>query len=326
MSAGIATPKSSTFTLLARDIKLAHSVFALPFAVLGGVYAVWASGQSLATWRFAGQIGLVVLCMVLARTWAMLINRLADRAFDAANARTQRRAFASGAVETRIGWVVAIGCAIGFQIAAAGFGLLFNNWWPLMLAAPVLAWLGAYSYTKRFTWLCHLWLGVSLAAAPVCAAIALYPASLMSPQPPTLWLIAGFVLVWVAGFDVIYALQDQDFDRERGLFSIPAKIGWRGALWVSRLLHVVAIALLAIAWWVEPAFSWLWGGAVILTAGLLIVEHTIMARLEAANLRRRADGSDEPPPSLNLVFFTLNGVLSCVVGVLGVAQIMGASH
>jgi 4-hydroxybenzoate polyprenyltransferase len=329
MSAAIPVPKTSTFTLLARDIKLAHSVFALPFGLLGAAYAMFArSGQELswsdlASTRVAGEIGLIVACMVLARTWAMLVNRLADRNFDSENARTKRRAFASGAVEASTGWLVAIACAAAVQLAASGFGLFFANWWPAILALPVLAWLAAYSYTKRFTWLCHLWLGASLAAAPICAAIALHPASLVPPTPPTLWLIAAFVLMWVAGFDIIYALQDQDFDRERGLFSIPARLGWRNALWVSRTLHMAAFATLLAAWRVEPAFGWLWGAAVVLTAGLLGVEHAVMARLEAQALAPQADGSDNPPPALNLVFFTLNGVLSCLVGVLGTLQLVG---
>jgi 4-hydroxybenzoate polyprenyltransferase len=328
MSALPASPPS-TLTLLARDIKLAHSVFALPFGLLGGVYALFVQNaqsltlRDLATPRIAGQIALIVLCMVLARTWAMLVNRLADRSFDAGNARTARRAFASGQVAPRTGWLVAGACAAGFQLAACGFGLFFSNWWPAILAAPVLAWLAAYSYTKRFTWLCHLWLGASLAAAPICAAVALHPASLWAPTPPTLWLIAAFVLLWVAGFDIIYALQDQDFDRARGLNSIPAKLGWRNALWVSRGLHLVAVAMLVIAWRIEPAFAWLWLAALVLMTGLLLVEHVVMARLEVQALAPRADGSDNPPPTLNLVFFTLNGVLSCLVGVLGTLQLVG---
>jgi 4-hydroxybenzoate polyprenyltransferase len=296
---------------------------------LGGFYALFVQNAQSLSFRdlispqIAGQIGLIVFCMLLARTWAMLVNRLADRAFDAGNVRTARRAFASGQIAPRTGWLVAGACAAGFQIAACGFGLFFANWWPAILAAPVLAWLAAYSYTKRFTWLCHLWLGASLAAAPICAAIALHPPSLWTPTPPTLWLIAVFVALWVAGFDIIYALQDQDFDRARGLNSIPAKLGWRRALWISRVLHVVAVSMLAIAWRIEPAFGWLWACAIAATAGLLLVEHIVMARLETNALTPRQDGSDNPPPALHLVFFTLNGALSCLVGVLGTLQLVG---
>ncbi len=322
MTVALPADKPSTVSLLARDIKLAHSVFALPFALLGACYAVWASGQTFWTPRSLGQMAIIIACMVLARTWAMLVNRLADRDIDRANARTRQRVIASGAVATSVGWTIAATCALGFVVACGLFWAFFNNPWPLSCSLPVLTWLGAYSYTKRFTWLCHLWLGASLAIAPICAALALNPAALLPPHPPTIWLIAGFVMAWVAGFDIIYSLQDQHFDRERGLFSIPAKLGWRGALWVSRGLHLVGVALLLAAWRLEPAFTWLWGAAVLLTCGLLVLEHAALARLEARNLRAREDGSDNPPPALNLVFFTLNGVVSCVVGFLGLAQLV----
>lgn len=317
-------PRISAFTLLARDIKLAHSVFALPFALFGACYAVFGSeaaksSTQLLTPRFAAQIALIIVCMVLARTWAMLINRLADRSIDAQNARTQRRALASGAVIAKTGWTVALACAAGFIAVCSLFLVFFKNPWPLALCVPVLLWIGAYSYTKRFTWLCHLWLGLSLAASPICAAVALNPASL---HAPALWLLAGFVACWVAGFDIIYALQDQDFDRSHKLHSIPAAFGWRGALWISRALHVAAICALVAMWRLDEVFGVLLLIGIIAAAALLLYEHFILARLEASAIKPRDDGSDNPPPALNMVFFTLNGVLSCILGACAIADLL----
>ncbi len=312
----------SALTLLARDIKLAHSVFALPFALFGACYAKFAhndSASTLLTLAFLGQIALIIACMVLARTWAMLVNRLADAPIDAKNARTQRRALASGAVIAKTGWTIALASAAGFIATCSLFLILFKNPWPLALCVPVLLWIGAYSYTKRFTWLCHLWLGVSLAASPICAAVALNPSSLHSP---TLWLLAAFVACWVAGFDIIYALQDQDFDRAHKLHSIPAAFGWRGALWISRALHITAIAALLAMWRLDGVFGTLLLVGIIAAAALLLYEHLILARLEASALTPRSDGSDNPPPALNMIFFTLNGVLSCVLGACAIADLL----
>lgn len=315
--------QTAALTLLARDIKLAHSVFALPFALFGACYAVArtesaTSGTQLLTPRFAGQVALIIACMVLARTWAMLVNRLADRAIDAKNARTQRRALASGAVVAKTGWSVALACAAGFIACCSLFLIFFNNPLPLALCVPVLFWIGAYSYTKRFTWLCHAWLGMSLAASPICAAVALNPASL---HTPTLWLLAAFIACWVAGFDIIYALQDQDFDRSQKLHSIPAAFGWRGALLISRVLHVVSICALVAMSRLDPVFGTLLLVGIIAAATLLAYEHLTLAKLEASAIKPRDDGSDNPPPALNMIFFTLNGVLSCVLGACAISDL-----
>jgi 4-hydroxybenzoate polyprenyltransferase len=287
---------ADSFRLVAADIKLAHSVFALPFAVLA---AFLARTPGVSAARFAAQLALIVLCMVLARTWAMIVNRLVDRRFDAANERTARRVFAAGRLSPTRGWVIALASAALFIAATAAFDRFFSNPWPLILALPVLAWIALYSLTKRFTALCHLVLGTALAASPLAAAIA------VDPHPPTkaLWSIAGMVLLWVAGFDVIYALQDMDFDRRARLASIPARIGWRGGIWVSRALHAAAVAFLLLAWRSEPRFGLLFALAVAAVAALLVAEHLVLAR-------RGREG-------LDMAFFTLNGVVSCVLGAAG---------
>ncbi len=289
----------------ARDIKLAHSVFAMPFAVLAGAMAIEPPIRPL---RVVVQLLLIVICMVLARTWAMLFNRIVDRRFDAQNPRTATRAIASGRLALRRAWAIALASALLFWIAAGAFWALFGNPWPAILAPLVLFWIAFYSLTKRFTWLCHLFLGGALAASPLAAAIAIDPSAIVR-MPAIAWLSA-MVLCWVAGFDIIYALQDLDFDRSAGLHSIPARMGRRGAIWASRVLHGLALACLVLAWRADPRLHAVFGAALVLVALLLIAEHAVLVR--------RGDAG------LNLAFFTLNGVVSVVLGVLGVADLIVA--
>jgi 4-hydroxybenzoate polyprenyltransferase len=285
------------------DIKLAHSVFALPFAIVAAV----AARPAGSAWpAFAGQLAIVVVCMVLARTWAMMVNRIVDREFDARNTRTARRALASGRLSLGHAWLIALVCAGMFIAAASLFWVFFENRWPALLSLPVLAWIAFYSFTKRFTWLCHVFLGGALAASPLAAALAMDPASLS--RTPMLWYLAGMVVLWVAGFDVIYAIQDIEFDRREGLSSIPARFGLRGAMWTSRVLHAGALVMLLLAWRGEPRFGPIFGVAVGLVAALLMLEHVVLARRGKAGL--------------DMAFFTLNGIVSCVLGAMGCADLL----
>lgn len=300
--------KTSTHPLLLAlaDIKLAHSVFAMPFALLAAVLA--APGAALGP-RFVGQAALVILSMFFARTWAMLVNRIADWRFDRDNARTARRVIASGRLSPSRAWAVALGSASAFAITCAGFWFFFDNHWPLLLCAPVLAWIALYSYTKRFTALCHLFLGAALAASPLAAAIAVEPSVFTSSQATSgraIIFLAIFVLFWVAGFDIAYALQDIEFDRRTRLRSIPARLGLRGSLWVSRIFHLVAFAMLTLAIRAEPRFGTIMLAALLLVALILIFEHIILARRGVAGLP--------------LAFFTLNGVVSCLLGAAGIVD------
>lgn len=296
----------------AGDIKIAHSVFAMPFAVLGaflawGRFAGPSSSAARETWgHIGGQLALVVACMVLARTWAMLVNRLADAGFDASNPRTAKRAVAAGRLSPRAGWAIALACAGLFVLSAAGFWAWFANPWPVMLSVPVLGWLALYSYAKRFTWLCHVLLGTALAISPLAAALAVRPGAL--GEVTALFALAGMVVLWVAGFDVIYALQDTAFDRSRGLYSIPSRLGVGPAMWLSRAMHAGAWGCLALAWLLDPRFGVAFGAAVVLVAGLLIFEH--------AHLARRGEAG------LEMAFFTINGIVSCIVGALGVVDVV----
>ncbi|MDX2148771.1 MAG: 4-hydroxybenzoate octaprenyltransferase [Planctomycetota bacterium] len=303
----------SRLRLAALDIKLAHSVFALPFALLGAALAIL---PGTSPGQIAVAIILVVWCMVFARSWAMLVNRVADASIDAQNPRTTRRAVASGRLSRRDAWRIALGSAGLFLVGCAGFWLTTKNHWPLLLGVPVLLWIAGYSYTKRFTALCHFVLGASLAISPLAAAIALNPAAVgldpntiatITPKVPGIFWLALMVLTWVAGFDVIYALQDEDFDRSRRLHSVPAAIGWRAASWVSRALHVVAWLALYQTWRTEPRMDVLFAIAVALVAGLLIFQHFHLTRRGKAGLE--------------MAFFTANGIVSCIVGVLGISDL-----
>ena len=286
------------------DIKLAHTVFALPFAVLGSVLA--ASGTPRVRADLPGVLVLVVLCMVFARTWAMLVNRIADRRFDAANPRTSGRALASGRVGVDQAGALALASAAAFLAGCFFFWFGFANPWPALLGVPTLAWIALYSFTKRFTWLSHLFLGGALAASPLAAAIAARPGALA--DTPALWWLAAMVLVWVTGFDALYALQDLDFDRRSGLRSLPARFGWAGAVHASRALHGAAIVFLVLVWWSAPGLGVLFAVSVALTTALLIAEHAVVAARGLAGLP--------------MAFFTINGAVSLLLGALGVADLL----
>jgi 4-hydroxybenzoate polyprenyltransferase len=292
------------------DIKLAHSVFAMPFAILGAFlvapYLSDAPDHGIDWSRFAKMLVLIVVCMVLARNWAMLVNRIADAEIDAKNPRTSRRAFASGALRMRDGYLLLGFNAIAFLIACSLFGFLFENWWPIMLGAPVLVWIGFYSFTKRFTWLCHLFLGGALAASPIAAAIAVGPENIAHAH--AIFPIAAMVLWWVAGFDIIYALQDLEYDQEVGLSSIPSRFGWKRAAWLSRVLHMLAVISLMIAWRLEPRFGVLFGIGIGCVVVALIYEHVILAKRGKAGIP--------------MAFFTLNGIVSVVLGGAGVVDLL----
>ena len=295
----------TTVRVIAEDIKLAHSVFALPFAVLAASMAAYHAGGGRILWGdFWTALVLVVVAMVFARTAAMLANRIVDHRIDAGNPRTQGRAIPSGRLPMRSA-IVAFGVSVaGFFLVCVLFGLLRGNWWPTILGAPVLLWITSYGLFKRFTWWCHVWLGASLGLSPVASAIAVDPASLSGPS---IWLLGGMVTCWVAGFDVIYALQDRDVDRRDGLQSIPARFGVRGAIRFSRALHLLAVALLYAVARTEPGFGGPFMVAVGVVATLLVVEHATVHRWGTTRMA--------------LTFVTINGLVSILVGVVGVVEL-----
>ena len=208
-------------------IKFSHSVFALPFALIA---AFLAGSRRPSGFPGAHQLALIVIGMVAARSAAMTFNRIVDAAIDARNPRTQGRPIPAGAISRRhaVGFFVA--CCAVFVAACAGFLLLDANVWPLALSVPVLAYLCAYSYTKRFTRWSHLVLGSAIALSPPAAWLAVDPGSIGWPA----CVLMAAVTFWIAGFDVIYACQDVEYDRRDGLFSLPARVGIAAALWYAR--------------------------------------------------------------------------------------------
>ncbi len=262
-----------------RMIKFEHTLFALPFAMAAA--AIAARGHGLSVARLAG----IVLAMAGARTAAMGFNRIVDRHFDARNPRTAKREIPTGAISVRAAWTMTLVATSVFVGAAAALG-------PLCLAlSPVaLLFLYGYSFTKRFTALCHLFLGLAIASGPAGAWIAVRGD--FGWVPGLLMIAVGF---WIAGFDILYALADRDFDRGAGLHSIPARFGVGGALVLSALLHLVTVgALLALTSVAHLGAPYLVGVAVVIA--LLAYEHAIV---RPGDLSR-----------LDVAFFNLNGYVS----------------
>jgi 4-hydroxybenzoate polyprenyltransferase len=261
-------------------IKWEHSIFALPFALCGAMLA--AGG-----WPTTHQLAWIVVAMVSARSAAMAFNRVADAAIDAANPRTRTRALPAGTLTPAfVTTFVVVSCAI-FILAASQLNHL-----ALILSPIALAVLLLYSYTKRFTRWSHLVLGFALGIAPAAAWIAIRGA-----LDVRILLLTAAVTFWVGGFDVLYACQDYEFDRQSNLHSIPRYIGIRGALRVARVFHVLMLALL-IALVVSFGLGKLAIAGVVVVAALLAYEHSLVHPNDLSKL--------------NAAFFTMNGVISVV--------------
>lgn len=245
---------------LSRMVKFEHSLFALPFAASAVVLVVRDARLD------AVRLLLVALAVVAARTAAMAMNRIADRVFDAKNPRTQARELVTGAVSVPTAWALLLGSAAAFLAVALTFGPVCGA-----LALPVLGVLLGYSYAKRFTWAVHLWLGLAQALGPIGVAIAL------TGRAPAAAVVLGLgVGAWVAGFDVLYSLQDMDFDRGARLHSIPARFGVAGALLWARLLHVTAtVAIAAAGLMAGRGAGWIAGSAFLMA--VLGAEHLYAA-------------------------------------------------
>jgi 4-hydroxybenzoate polyprenyltransferase len=284
--AGVAQSFRTTLEM----IKFSHTLFALPFALYSAVLA--AGG-----WPNAGTLAKIVLAMVGARSAAMAHNRLADRRIDAANPRTASRALPSGALSVGFVRTFLVAAVALFLGAAASLNRL-----TLVLSPVALALLLVYSYTKRFTALSHLVLGLCLALAPVGAWIAVRGS--VSALPILLGLA---VLFWTAGFDVIYSLQDEEFDRREGLRSIPARLGARGALVVSAVFHAAMAVLLLAVWRVSGSGTLLLVG-IGATVAALVYQHAIV---RPGDLSR-----------VNAAFFTANGFVSIVLASCGIADVL----
>ncbi|MGN6726327.1 MAG: UbiA-like polyprenyltransferase [Tepidisphaeraceae bacterium] len=282
---------------LGSDIKLSHSVFALPWALLATFMASPAGRPRV------GQVLLIVICMVLARTCAMCANRLLDARLDALNPRTARRAIPSGRLSKAFVAATIGVCVVGFYAAAAMFGVLYHNWIPVIAAGPVLAAICAYPLLKRFSNLCHYYLGACLAAAPVCAWVAIGGRFDVEP-----FLMAGAVLLWTAGFDILYACQDYESDLQTGIHSVPARVGIPKALWIARFSHLACVGFLIALGLVSPMLGTVYFIAVAIVGVLMTVEHLLVTPTDLSKL--------------NLAFFTLNGIISLLVGACGIGDVL----
>jgi 4-hydroxybenzoate polyprenyltransferase len=273
-------------------VRFSHTVFALPFALLAAVLA-WRQ----APFRSQDLLG-IILCMVFARSSAMAFNRFVDRDIDAANPRTSGRHLPAGLLSTRAVISFIALCSGAFILSTFMF---LPNRWPLYLAGPVLGFLLGYSYAKRFTSFCHYWLSAALMLAPIAAWLAITGGM---DWPPV--VLAGIVFFWVGGFDIIYATQDADFDREKGLFSLPSRLGVQKSLRLAALSHAFAIACLVALWWVAQ-LGLLFLAGVIAVAILLVYEHLLV----------RPDDLSR----VNVAFFNVNAVISLGLLAAGVLDI-----
>lgn len=271
-------------------IKFEHTVFALPFAYMGAILAQ----VQIPSWT---TLFWITMAMVGARTAAMSLNRLIDRHIDRKNPRTANRAMATGAIGLPEAWLYIV----------LSFGLLFLsaamlNELALTLMPVAVFVLSIYSYTKRFTWACHIVLGIALGLAPMGAWVGVN-ASLDWPV-----VILGLaVMTWVAGFDILYACQDIEFDQSHGIYSIPARFGIANGLWIARGSHVLAPILLALVGYLIGLGTWYYMGIAVVVA-LLIYEHSLVSPSDLSRL--------------DAAFFAMNGYISVAIFLFTVADIL----
>jgi 4-hydroxybenzoate polyprenyltransferase len=266
-------------------IKFEHTIFALPFAFMG---AILGSFVVKGTWPTWSQIFWIIIAMVGARSAAMALNRLIDRKFDAENPRTVMRAIPAGLLKEKEVILFIIASFVLLFVAAFQLNMLAVKLLPIAVFFLVF-----YSYTKRFTWACHLVLGIAIGLAPLGGWVA----TTGRIDWMALLLFAS-VALWTAGFDVIYACQDAEFDRKRGLYSIPSYFGIARALKLARWFHVITIAGFVTLYFVTHLTMWFAVG-IIIAAAILVYEHRLVSPNDLSKL--------------NTAFFTMNGILSVVV-------------
>lgn len=264
-----------------RLIKFSHSIFALPFAFIGALIAAGGIPES-------GQVFWIIVAMIGARSGAMGMNRIIDRRLDALNPRTKDREIPKGVIKISEAFLFTAFSFAIFIFAAYKLNPLCFKLSPFAISVLIL-----YSYTKRLTWLSHLILGIVISMAPLGAWIAVRGTFDLEILP-----LSFAVAFWIAGFDVLYALQDIDFDRSLGLYSIPAKFGIKASLWVARLFHMITIGLLLS---LIPIFklTWFYLAGVLIAGALLVYEHSL---IKADDLSR-----------LDVAFFNVNGYISITV-------------
>lgn len=282
-------------------IKFSHTVFALPFAMIGFFLGIFGTkfmhedkspGTRILLIRFL----LVLICMVTARSAAMAFNRYLDRHFDTRNPRTAIREIPRGIIAPNRAFRFVIICCLLFMITC-----WFINPFCFYLSPVALFIILFYSYTKRFTALCHIVLGIGLSLAPIGAFLAVTGRFELLPL-----LFSCAVICWVSGFDIIYAMQDVEFDRSENLYSIPAAVGRKHSLLVSGILHLISAVFIFIAGFIGGFGIWYWAG-MVLFSGMLIYQHTLV---KSDDLSR-----------VNLTFMTNNGIASVVFAIFVIADI-----
>ena len=274
-------------------VKFAHTIFAMPFALMAFTYALWSTEAEFSWWLLVQ----VVLCMVFARNVAMGFNRWADRHIDKENPRTADREIPAGVISPRNAMIFVVANALLFIATACTINLLTAILSPVALAVIMF-----YSYCKRFTSLAHLVLGLSLGIAPAGAFIAV--TGTLTWQ---VCLLSLLVLTWCGGFDIIYALQDAEFDRKRGLHSIPSRFSVATSLYISIALHCVSVAALVGFAWQLPHSWLLWCGVGLFTA-ILAAEHILV--------------TPKKQRSIGIAFGTLNGLASLTLAAFVIANIL----
>lgn len=281
----LANKPSGRIRTVLEMIKFEHSVFALPFALTGAILAARATHQPPHGWPSLQQIFWIVVAMVAARSAAMTVNRIVDLRYDRENPRTAQRALATGALSLSFAWLFTLIAVVVFFLAAWRLNAL-----ALKLAPAAVAILFFYSFTKRFTNWSHLFLGFALGVAPAAAWIAI-----TGGLDLRMLILCAAVTLWVAGFDVLYACQDVDYDRRAGLFSIPKRFGIANALLIARALHLGAVALLC---WLAASFALPWPAwlGIAVAAALLAYEHSLV--------------QPDDLSKLDAAFFAMNGYIS----------------
>lgn len=264
-------------------IRFSHTIFALPFALLGAVLA-WSQSDSVFRWR--DLLG-ILICMGAARSAAMAFNRLVDRRIDGLNPRTAGRHLPAGLLTVRGVSLFTIASSVLFVASTAIF---LPKTLPLILSVPVLLFLLGYSLAKRFTSLCHYWLSAALMLSPVAAWIAVRDEFSLIPAS-----LGAVIFFWVGGFDILYACQDADFDRSARLHSIPARFGIAKALRIALVSHLITIGMLLGVWQIA-GLGWIFLAGVVVIALLLLYEHSLVS---AQDLTR-----------VNIAFFQVNAVVS----------------
>lgn len=270
-------------------IRFSHTVFALPFALLSAVIA-WRQPDSPFQWK---QLVGILLCMVFARSAAMAFNRIVDRKIDGANPRTAKRHIPAGLLSLSSVVAFTVVCSVAFVATTL---LFLPNRWPLILSVPVLLFLLGYSFAKRFTIFCHYWLSAALMLSPIATWIAIRGEVALVPA-----LLSAVIFFWVGGFDILYACQDADFDREQRLHSIPSRWGIPTALRIALISHLLTIVAL-FALWHFAGLGVVFLIGICAVSLLLLYEHWLVSPTDLSRV--------------NMAFFNVNAVIS--LGLLGI--------